>query len=578
MSERMYEALKDVRSIRESSLIPRADRRLLIAESGSSNPETARKAKERLFRLFELQPERDSQSAETVDLMAQFEKFSPKEQEEILKNLVALELTKGCNGGCPFCYLGEKKGVTHKFSFDSIKEFFNKYKDDISEKTLLYWNSDPFDYRDGKKTFIDVYSAWRKIRPDSNQYVSTSIPKGGEDDFILFTKEAMKEQILRLSVGKKTNLTIRLSVGRRNVQRVEMAMERLVNEISHSDSPFTKEEIDIFFKNCFEVQSRIIVLPLGSLFEKHDDIRDFGTPACSDGTVIGPFSTEAMLVTFPTVYEPYGYKKIELISGKVIGSVPKFFRVMFKQTYPLTDVKDISDALGFFEYEMVRNPKEEEFTLPNKTEDLVLKLGREAQAIANMINGLSQINNEKFKDLYKEKDHFIEHARDVFRKREPYLLKKVYEAEKLAESGNVKGESLEQLKFYTLLAKVYLSMGDFLAHEIGLGRRSNTIGAMAKVLGQIGKDQAPHVDKIIGGLLDIEKAEFPLFLNKRKKFIEDILYKKVGKFFFSKKEGKPYWFYELAGAVEEIAGDVLFSASRRRLSEDLMREEDNEVN
>jgi len=546
----MYRVLERVRGIRESSRI-KDDMGDLLVRIGSLDREDAKKASEQYLALFGLQPERDSLNAETVDLIEQMEKYSPEEQKEILNNLIGLECTRGCNGGCPFCLFGEKKGVTYKYSFESIRKFFNKYKRDLPEEFFLYWNTDPFDYREGEHNFSDIYKAYRKIRPDSHCYVSTSIPKGGVEDFIYFVKMAMREQIKRASSKKDSNLTIRLSVGKHNASRVESVLTRLVSEISHdSESSYTREQIDNFFKNCFEVGSRVNTLNLGPNIEKHDDIRGFSSPVRSDGTVIGPLSSKAFISTFPTVYEPSGCRVIDLYPGSVFGVVPKLYHSTYYQVSPSEEGKAESNAMGFQYFEMIQTSRGERYKLPDKTENLILNLGRRSQEIANIIYGFSRINSERFKGLDKAKDDFKAVTKILLFEKGNFLQKNIDEAERLIIGGKVKGEEFEKLSFYVLLGKVYYAMGDFLASEIDKGRSTQTLGNFALVLGEVGKKQALYIDKIMAGLVEIEQSEFPINPEARKKFLKEAVLEKVGRYFFSKDDDKPGWFNYLLEAYE----------------------------
>jgi hypothetical protein len=203
-------------SIREELGIQPLNIDWLRAQAGSQDPQKAAEAKRKLSILWEIQPERDAKNARTENLLEQFERFSEDERRLILTNLVGLQLTEGCNGGCYFCLFGAKKGVTVKYSFSSIKAFFEKYGDIVNQNMGLYWDSDPFDYRDtdeqgNLRTFVDVYQVFREKQPETHHYISTSIPKGGGDDFIKFMLYAFEEDRLRKQAGKNPVLTIRIS-------------------------------------------------------------------------------------------------------------------------------------------------------------------------------------------------------------------------------------------------------------------------------------------------------------------------------------------------------------------------------
>lgn len=95
----------------------------LFPMSGSIDPNISDEATKEVRKKWNLEPERDAQYAPTVDIMEQFKDFEEYDVKMILRKLVAIQLTTGCNGGCRFCAFGKKKGVTEKYSFESLKKF-----------------------------------------------------------------------------------------------------------------------------------------------------------------------------------------------------------------------------------------------------------------------------------------------------------------------------------------------------------------------------------------------------------------------------------------------------------------------
>ncbi len=194
-----YPYLRHLKKEREKLGQERLDIDRLTAEVGSQDPAVAGSARRKLDTKWDLDPGKDALSAKTVDLKEQLGGYTEADREIIASNLIGIQLTQGCNGNCPFCLFGVKKGVEAKYSFGSVVAFLEEYKDKLGRGFALYWDSDPFDYRDGEHTFVDVYKAYRNIRPEEYHGVSTTIPRGGEKDFIDFMRHAASENTERES-------------------------------------------------------------------------------------------------------------------------------------------------------------------------------------------------------------------------------------------------------------------------------------------------------------------------------------------------------------------------------------------
>ncbi|MEI6533322.1 MAG: hypothetical protein WCO06_05785 [Candidatus Roizmanbacteria bacterium] len=179
-----FPKLESFQTERERLRLPYLDVELLTAQAGSQDVLLANQARKELDRKWDLTPENDSLNVPTVDLMAQLEPFSEEARKRLANNLVAIQLTEGCNGNCPFCLFGNKKGVSAKYSASSVHRYLREYSNEIPKSLALYWDSDPFDYREeveGKVLdFTDIYKEWRSMRPTEFQYVSTAIPRGGK--------------------------------------------------------------------------------------------------------------------------------------------------------------------------------------------------------------------------------------------------------------------------------------------------------------------------------------------------------------------------------------------------------------
>jgi hypothetical protein len=484
----------------------------LRAKAGSQDPQKAAEAIRKLRILWEVEPGRDAKNARTENLLEQFERFSEDERRLILTNLVGLQLTEGCNGGCYFCLFGTKKGVTAKYSFSSIKAFFEKYGEIVNPNMTLYWDSDPFDYRDideqgNLRTFVDVYQVFREKQPETYHFVSTSIPKGGGDDFIKFMLYAFEEDRLRKQAGKNPVLTVRISWGKHNIQRVEASILRLTNILINNG--YSKKEIDDFFSRCLTHINRFEenIDKIGPLINQHDDFAELDTRACRDGVLIKPSSIEAVMMTAPTIYEPSGQKSIPLSPGE-IDSIPSLLAIENYEGYHFKD--SLKKRL---EYRQIIIPPikkaidpSQRLTLPNQAEDIILTLGRESFALSQLRDDFADFLNYYYRYLPKidlsDGAVFFKTAANIFRERQIYTQQQIERAEQYLSNNP---QEAERIKYYILLTEVYLAEMDLLATLIEKNFFITNITLIAESLKNIGKDEATQLPTCIKTLITISE-------------------------------------------------------------------------
>lgn len=496
-----------LKEIRERQGLEVLDIDLLRIQTGSLDPLVAQKARQTLVSKWDLDPEKAAENAKTVDLMEQLSGFTEEERDTLVSQLAAIQFTEGCNGNCFFCFLGPKKGVEKKYSFDSIVAFLNEYGRffPYSSTIALYWNSDPFDYRDGDRTFADVYSAWRKIKPNEGQFISTTIPRGGQDSFIDFMRYAAHEQKER---DNKKLLEVRVSLSRHNIQRVEAIFARLTESLL-SDG-FSQAEIDDFYAKHVLIGERFTtedeegIEAIGTtLIGKHDDIKDIHTPACKDGIVISPGSVRAMMVTVPTVYEPSGQKEVLMSPGFDEQQVPAMMHVHERSDFDHFN-KPIDRALiRKTMLDIVRDAYGREYALPDETEDIVLKLGRETAAIGRLIADFSELFSDPHanKSSLLQLNEYLRVATEVFREREVYTQAQIARAMSYSKIDALPADEIEKVKFYALLATTYLVEMDFLADQVEGGQEVHAIISIAKMFRNIGRDQVTFLPEIVEGLI-----------------------------------------------------------------------------
>jgi len=469
--------------------------------SGSQDPKIRREGLVKISESLENESESNEKKEEEqrIDVMEQFSQFSEEEIRLMLNNMNGFQLTEGCNGKCPFCFLarkGEQRKVTEHYTFSSLETFFSKYKDKVGD-IFFYWESDPFDYYDkderGEHSFLDVYRLTR-----SNALVSTSIPKGSEQRFIIFIK-AIADKILSHTRDESVESNgywgprVRISVGKNNIQRITATLKQLSNELQ--DSGYSATDISDLFQYGVITEERLNVHPLGPLIDKHDDISGANSFACSDGVVITPSSVSARIVVAPTIYEPAGEKSIPILPGQANNSVPKQFysagydrikELLLKRSGPLLDFPKLEND----SYLKIEDPQE----------NAILLLGRATTSIAKFITALSETDtiSDYKKQAYKEMMITVE--KDFKKMQERVVI--IFDDVKKMEEAENNEDNHDRLKFYTLLSKVYLEEMSFLLKQHKKGETKERISQIAKTFREIGKENVSELPIVMQRLFD----------------------------------------------------------------------------
>ena len=525
---------------------------LLQVLAGSQDLRVSHKAKWVLNSKWQIQSERDASDAETIDLMQLMDEYSPEEQIIIVSQLVNIQLTDGCNGGCFFCMYGSKKGVVAKLSFDSVVAFLTKFNHLIPPNPILYGDSDPFDYRDGDKHFLNIYKFWRQLRPLEYQYISTSIPKGGEKNFIDFARFLAQEQKGIKEKQNSHSVVLRISLGTQNTQRVE-ATFRMLNSILLEDG-FSQPEINQFMTDCMEFGGRTSadLLNLGSLIKESDDIRDIQTPACRDGIRITPNGIHGVIITTPTVYEPSGEKSILLSPGLVASQTPKRIRVQdYTSFFWINSLRDRTRGNRTM-LPTIRTADNHEYQLVDKVDNQVLRLGRETASIGRLIEDLSEVyilpNSAKQSAKYKQE--FIRAAVVNYQLRRQTTSALIERAKLLVNKSELQSQDIEKVNFYIFLTETYMAEMDFLATQADSGLSDKVISVLAVVFRQVGRAQVEKLPEIFEDLLDFcqEMSDDPRAQTSSFE-IEDGLIYAIGQYFGIKlveRSTYPKWIKSIA--------------------------------
>lgn len=505
-----FPLLNAVSNKREQLELAPIDIDLLRAQAGSQDPQLARVSQRLLRTKWDLDPGQDAKHAHSIDINEQLAPFSSNEMKLMLRNLVSVQLTEGCNGNCPFCLFGTKSGVTAKYSFESLSALFHENSDAMSENPfLLYWDSDPFDYRDGDKSFVDVYQLYRQTLPNNSQYISTAVPRGGEYDFVNFMLYLDSE--LESEDGINSSIVpVRISSTRQNIQRVEATLLELTNKLLERGR--TQLDINSFFDKVLFTVGRFgsFLLPIGPYIKKADDIKNTFSTACRDGVVISPGSCQAIMMTAATIYEPSGQTNIELQPGQTEPLVPAKIREEQHAKFTFGEKSlTLRTALKQTVLPVIRRADGEEYSLPNKFNDAILKLGREVASLGRLISNFSRIAdlNITSADASNEKNAFMNVSTEVFRERQNHTQLLISSLEQFSNDASLSPEEREQIQYYTLLTQTHLAKMDFLADQVEQGQSATVVSNMALILSEVGREELDNMPAILNALTDKETSE-----------------------------------------------------------------------
>lgn len=298
------------------------DKLLVIA--GSVDPEVRLRALDQLDKYWNSQPMVDANDKEVIvgDLLEEIEKLPEKLRKDFLENLVAIELTRGCNGGCFFCNYGRKRGVTHKFNFVSIGKFLDKYGSNINEDAkwaTLHLNSDPLDYKDGSKRFVDVYRLAKEKCPKIVEHISTALPPGTEKDFINLVLAVVDDHFHDTNISK-----IRVSISTHNAKRIEATLKVIEAMLTtkFSKGGMNGEEVTREVLNSLisiDIRSdEIGIKNVGSVYKKQENGSDLSSPVCNDGTVLSVDQTRCVAMVASTSLDTSGQIDLPVENHRVI--------------------------------------------------------------------------------------------------------------------------------------------------------------------------------------------------------------------------------------------------------------------
>lgn len=89
---------------------------------GSQDLRMQQQSLQRLMQEPEARSVNEVKNTPAIDIVEQFSEYSEDEIKLLLRNAIGIQLTEGCNGKCPFCFLarkGKERGVAAHYSFSS---------------------------------------------------------------------------------------------------------------------------------------------------------------------------------------------------------------------------------------------------------------------------------------------------------------------------------------------------------------------------------------------------------------------------------------------------------------------------
>lgn len=121
-----------------------------------------------------------------IDLYKQnLNRFTEKELVVMMRSCHLIQMTDGCTVACSWCYLNAQPYIQFAISFDSIRLFIKKFSRILPEPTRFYWATDPLDWYDGEKSYVDLVEEFCKATENRKNIVTTtSLPMGTEFTFL----------------------------------------------------------------------------------------------------------------------------------------------------------------------------------------------------------------------------------------------------------------------------------------------------------------------------------------------------------------------------------------------------------
>lgn len=445
--------------------------------------------------------------------------------------MVAIQLTDGCNGGCYFCLFGIKRGVTHKFTYESIERFLKKYGYILgtdNHTLALYWDSDPFDYQDGEKNFNDIYALAARHVPHhsviTNQLVSTALPRGGQEQFVNFIKSRVEANIFLGSPLPR----VRISISKHNVHRVETSLEVVVEllKASLSRDQFSKAEEILAQMISVVVRDEAAIQTLGPLIDKADKFTSLGSISCADGFVLSPANPRNIAVVAATPFCPSGQIDIPLDISRPVT-------IQFNHaSWADANVSRVSGHLRQKEISRIKQIVEKgAFFLPpiqvateqgkrqigpevfkrGEVELITVQISRQCRSLHQFLKLCSEMTADEVETSLRES--FFAKVQQLWPTKKTELIALINQLRK-----NQINEEIEYLieLLLLLIAKIDFVLETARVYDPLLAAN------MAKVVNQVGERQAEFMEEITSSVIELLSTSFAQTLLQNQE-LSDIL-------------------------------------------------------
>lgn len=125
-------------------------------------------------------------AAKKIDIFKQnLYRFTDKELIIIAKSCHLIQMTDGCTVACSWCYLNAQPYIQFAVSYLSIRRFLTMFARYLPEPTRFYWASDPLDWYDDEKSYVDLVKEFYTSTGNTKSMITTtSLPMGTEITFL----------------------------------------------------------------------------------------------------------------------------------------------------------------------------------------------------------------------------------------------------------------------------------------------------------------------------------------------------------------------------------------------------------
>lgn len=216
-------------------------------------------------------------------------RFSPEEQKIIAGNILAVQATSGCGGGCDFCGLDAVLGVRDRIPSKQLTNLLDLAYDQGIFEPFLYWASDSLEVFDNLADFCQLLQNWKF---KSGPHFRTIVPVGTKDIYaglceldsgVSVTLSRMNiERLKRVGITKVGSMRevydifVRYS-STTNILSPLRSNDELLNDLFNAD--FVPESVLLLFDND------IMNVGINHYFTP---VRTFSI--CDSGSIITPYT------------------------------------------------------------------------------------------------------------------------------------------------------------------------------------------------------------------------------------------------------------------------------------------------